>query len=218
MIRGDLMLNIAELSAFIIVVIGLFLIPGPAVLLMITRSAQGGTKTGIITGLGIATGDFIHVLLAAVGFSAILMTSMIAFTIVKIAGAAYLLFMGIRALMTKTSTLKMPDVPPEVSQGSLLNFYGHGILLETLNPKTALFFLALFPQFVNAESGTVATQFLILGVIFVVLTVIYTIILAIFTGKIGQLIKRGAGMNKWGNIALGLLYIGLGLQVVLLGP
>jgi len=212
------MLNLADLGTFILIVIGLFLIPGPAVLLLITRSAQGGTKTGIITGLGIATGDFIHVLLAAVGFSAILMTSTIAFTIIKIAGAAYLLFMGIRALMTKAATLKMPDVPPEVSQGSLLNVYGHGILLAALNPTTALFFLALFPQFVNAESGTIATQFLILGIIFVLLTVVYTTILAIFTGKIGQLIKRGAGMNRWGNIVLGLLYIGLGLQVVLLGP
>lgn len=207
------MLNIAELSAFILVVFGLFLIPGPAVLLMITRSAQEGTKTGIITGLGIATGDFIHVLLAAVGFSAILMTSTAAFTIVKIAGAAYLLYMGIRALLAKASSIKMPDVVQE----SLLKVYRQGILVEALNPKTALFFLALFPQFVNAESGTIVTQFLILGVIFVVLTVIYTTILAVFTGTIGQLIKRGTGMNRWGQKILGLLYIGLSLQVLLLG-
>jgi threonine/homoserine/homoserine lactone efflux protein len=208
------MLNIAELSAFILVVFGLFLIPGPAVLLMITRSAHEGTKTGIITGLGIATGDFIHVLLAAVGFSAILMTSTAAFTIVKIAGAAYLLYMGIRAILAKASSIKMPDVVQE----SLLKVYRHGILVEALNPKTALFFLALFPQFVNAESGTIVTQFLILGVIFVVLTVIYTTILAVFTGRIGQLIKRGTGKNRWGQKVLGLLYIGLGLQVLLLGP
>lgn len=208
------MLNIAELSAFILVVFGLFLIPGPAVLLLITRSAHGGTKTGIITGLGIATGDFIHVLLAAVGFSAILMTSTAAFNSVKIAGAAYLLYMGIRALLAKASSIKMPDVVQE----SLLKVYRHGILVEALNPKTALFFLALFPQFVNAESGTIVAQFLILGVIFVVLTVIYTTILAVFTGRIGQLIKRGTGINRWGQKVLGLLYIGLGLQVLLLAP
>lgn len=208
------MLNIAELSAFILVVFGLFLIPGPAVLLMITRSAQAGTKTGIITGLGIATGDFIHVLLAAVGFSAILMTSTVAFNIVKIAGAAYLLYMGIRALLIKAQSIKMPDVVQE----SLLHSYRHGILVEALNPKTALFFLALFPQFVDVESGAIVTQFLFLGVIFVVLTVIYTTILSIFTGKIKQLITRGAGMNRWGNKILGLLYIGLGLQVLFIGP
>ena len=208
------MLTIAELSAFILVVFGLFLIPGPAVLLMITRSTHEGTKKGIITGLGIATGDFIHVLLAAVGFSAILMTSTTAFNIVKIVGAAYLIYMGIRALLAKASSIKMPDVEQE----SLLKIYSQGILVEALNPKTALFFLALFPQFVSAESGTIVTQFLILGVIFVVLTVIYTTILSFFTGTIGQLIKRGTGINRWGQKVLGLLYIGLGLQVLLLGP
>ncbi|MEI4771847.1 LysE family translocator [Psychrobacillus sp. FJAT-51614] len=208
------MLNIAELSAFILVVFGLFLIPGPAVLLMITRSAQAGTKTGIITGLGIATGDFIHVLLAAVGFSAILMTSTVAFNIVKMARVAYLLYMGIRALLTKARSIKMSDVVQE----SLLHSYRNGILVEALNPKTALFFLALFPQFVDLESGTIVTQFLILGVIFVVLTVIYTTILSILTGKIRQQITRGVGMNRWSNKVLGLLYIGLGLQVLFLGP
>lgn len=208
------MLTIAELSAFILVVFGLFLIPGPAVLLMITRSTHEGTKKGIITGLGIATGDFIHVLLAAVGFSAILMTSTTAFNIVKIVGAAYLIYMGIRALLAKASSIKMPDVEQE----SLLKIYSQGILVEALNPKTALFFLALFPQFVIVENGTIVTQFLILGVIFVVLTVIYTTILAVFTGTIGQLINRGIGTNRWSKKVLGLLYIGLGLQVLLLGP
>lgn len=208
------MLNIADLSAFIIVVIGLFLIPGPAVLLTISKSALDGTKTGIITGLGIATGDFIHVLLATIGISAILMTSTAAFNIVKIAGAAYLLYMGIQALLAKATSVRMPDVVKE----SLFKAYKHGILVEALNPKTALFFLALFPQFVDVEGGKVVTQFLILGVIFVVLAVIYTTILSIFTGKIGQLLKAGNGMNKWGNKVLGLIYIGLSLQVLLIGP
>lgn len=208
------MLNIADLSAFIIVVIGLFLIPGPAVLLTISKSALDGTKTGIITGLGIATGDFIHVLLATIGISAILMTSTAAFNIVKIAGAAYLLYMGIQALLAKATSVRMPDVLKE----SLFKAYKHGILVEALNPKTALFFLALFPQFVDVEGGKVVTQFLILGVIFVVLAVIYTTILSIFTGKIGQLLKAGNGMNKWGNKVLGLIYIGLSLQVLLIGP
>lgn len=208
------MLNIADLSAFIIVVIGLFLIPGPAVLLTISKSALDGTKTGIITGLGIATGDFIHVLLATIGISAILMTSTAAFNIVKIAGAAYLLYMGIQALLAKATSVRMPDVLKE----SLFKAYKHGILVEALNPKTALFFLALFPQFVDVEGSKVVTQFLILGVIFVVLAVIYTTILSIFTGKIGQLLKAGNGMNKWGNKVLGLIYIGLSLQVLLIGP
>ncbi|MDN7243890.1 LysE family translocator [Planococcus shenhongbingii] len=208
------MLNMAEVSAFILVVCGLFLIPGPAVLLLLTRSAHGGTKTGLITGLGIATGDFFHVLLAAVGISAILMTSPAAFTIIKIFGAAYLVYMGIQALLVKASSIKTPDVVG----ASLLKVYRHGLLVEALNPKTALFFLALFPQFVYPESGSIVTQFLMLGIIFVALTVIYTTILALVTGTIGQFIKRGNGINRWGQKALGLLYIGLSLQVVLLNP
>ncbi len=204
------MLDISTLSAFIIVVIGLFLIPGPAVLLTITRAAQGGRKTGIMTGLGIATGDFIHALLSAVGFSAILMTSAVAFNIVKFAGAAYLLYMGIRAILAKASTTKLPDV----SQVSASRAYGHGILVEVLNPKTALFFLAFFPQFVNPESGSTIMQFLILGIIFVVLSVIYTTILAIGMGTIGRLMKPGLGIGRWGGKVLGLVYIGIGLKVV----
>ena len=204
------MLDISTLSAFIIVVIGLFLIPGPAVLLTITRAAQGGRKTGIMTGLGIATGDFIHTLLSAIGFSAILMTSAVAFNIVKFAGAAYLLYMGIRAILAKASATKMPDV----SQVSASRAYGHGILVEVLNPKTALFFLAFFPQFVNPESGSTIIQFLILGIIFVVLSVIYTTILAIGTGTIGRLLKPGLGIGRWGGKVLGLVYIGIGMKVI----
>ena len=208
------MVSIAELSTFILVVCGLFLIPGPAVLLLITRSAHEGTKTGFITGLGIATADFLHVLVAAVGISAILMTSPVAFTFIKIIGAAYLIYMGIQALVVKASSIKTPDVV----QASLLKAYRHGLFVEALNPKTALFFLALFPQFVHPENGPIVTQFLLLGVIFVALTVGYTTIVAVFTGIIGHFIKRGSGINKWGQKALGLLYIGLGLQVVLLNP
>ena len=208
------MLNMAELSAFVLVVCGLFLIPGPAVLLLITRSAHEGSKTGFITGLGIATGDFLHVLVAAVGISAILLTSPAAFTIIKLAGAAYLVYMGIQVLLVKASSIQTPDVV----ETPLLKVYRHGLFVEALNPKTALFFLALFPQFVHPESGSIVTHFLLLGVIFVALTVGYTTILAVFTGTIGHFIKRGSGINKWGQKALGLLYIGLGLQVVFLNP
>ena len=205
------MFDLATIGAFIVVVIGLFLIPGPAVFLTITRAAQGGRKTGIMTGLGIATGDFIHALLAAVGFSAILMTSAVAFTIVKFVGAAYLLYMGIRAIFARASISGMSDV----KQVSASQAYGQGILVEVLNPKTALFFLAFFPQFVNPENGSIISQFLILGIIFVVMGIAYTTILAIGTGTIGRLMKRESGISRWGGKVVGLVYIGIGLQVVL---
>lgn len=205
------MFDLSTLSAFIVVVIGLFLIPGPAVFLTITRAAQGGQKMGIMTGLGIATGDLIHALLAAVGFSAILMTSALAFNVVKFVGAAYLLYMGIRSIFAKASASKMP----EVTQVSASRAYGHGILVEVLNPKTALFFLAFFPQFVNPEKGSTIAQFLTLGLIFVVMCIIYTTILAIGTGAIGQWMKRGSsGFGRWGGKFVGVVYIVIGLRVV----
>lgn len=205
------MIEWTTLSAFIAVVIGLFLIPGPAVFLTITQAAQGGRKTGILTGLGIATGDFLHVIFAAVGLSAILMTSAFAFNVVKFAGAAYLLYMGIRALFAKAEVAGMPEVRAVSGRRA----YGQGILVEALNPKTALFFLAFFPQFVNPANGSTISQFLILGVIFVVMSIVYTSVLAIGTEPISRFLRRsGSRFGQWGGKAVGLVYIGIGLKFV----
>ena len=204
------MFDLSTLSAFLVVVLGLFLIPGPAVILTTTRAIQGGRKVGIATGLGIATGDFIHTLFAAVGFSAILMTSAFAFNFIKIVGALYLLYMGIQAILAKASQTDTPKAST-VSAGSA---YRQGVLVEVLNPKTALFFLALFPQFVNPEAGATVVQFLFLGIIFVLLSITYTTILTIGVRPIGELMKRATGIGRWGSKIVGVIYIGLGLKVV----
>lgn len=159
------MFDLATMSTFLAVVIGLFLIPGPAVLLTATRTVQGGRRAGIMAGLGIATGDFIHTIFAAVGLSAILMTSAWAFNIVKIAGAVYLVYLGIKAIMEKPSDPQLPKVSP-LPPGKA---YMQAIVAELLNPKTALFFLAFLPQFVHPERGASVVQFLILGLIFAIL-------------------------------------------------
>lgn len=204
------MFDLANLTAFLIVVLGLFLIPGPAVILTTTRAIQGGRKAGIATGLGIATGDFIHTLFAVVGFSAILMTSAVAFNIIKIVGAFYLLYMGIQAIRAKASQADTP----KATAVSAAHAYRQGVLVEVLNPKTALFFLALFPQFINPAAGSTVLQFLFLGIIFVLLSIIYTTILTIGVRPIGEFMKRATGIGKWGNKIVGLIYIGLGLKVV----
>ena len=136
------MIDLTTLSTYLVVVLGLFLIPGPAVLLVLTRTAQGGRKTGIMTGLGIALGDSIHALLAAVGLSAILMTSALAFNIVKIVGAGYLIYLGVRALLEKRGDSSAPIV----QNLSPMKAFLQAVPAEILNPKTALFFLAFFPQ------------------------------------------------------------------------
>lgn len=203
------MFEISTLGTFVAVVIGLFLIPGPAVLLTATRTVQGGQKAGVMAALGIATGDFIHTLFAAVGLSAILMTSAFAFNIVKIAGAVYLFYLGIRAILEKPADPQLPKVSPV----SALSAYGQAILTEVLNPKTALFFLAFLPQFVHPERGASVVQFLVLGLIFVLLGVIYTTIIALSVRPLGRLVKRVAWIGRWSGKIVGAVYIGLGLKV-----
>ena len=205
------MIDLTTLSTYLVVVLGLFLIPGPAVLLVLTRTAQGGRKTGIMTGLGIALGDSIHALLAAVGLSAILMTTALAFNIVKIVGAGYLIYLGVRALLEKRGDSSAPIV----QNLSPMKAFLQAVPAEILNPKTALFFLAFFPQFVHPEQGSSLMQFTILGAIFVVLGILYTTTLVFIVRPLGILLKRLSWLNRWQGKIIGTIFISLGLKVAL---
>lgn len=203
------MFTLSTLGTFVLIVIGLFLIPGPAVLLTATRTVQGGRRAGILAGLGIATGDFIHTMCAAIGLSAILMTSAMAFQVVKIAGAAYLLYLGIRAILERPTDPSVPAVTPL----SGLRAYTEAILVEVLNPKTALFFLAFLPQFVNPERGATFLQFFVLGLVFVTMSVLYTSLIAVSVRQLGKWLKRVPWLGRWSGKLVGVIYIGLGLKV-----
>jgi len=152
-----------SLATFALVVLGLIVIPGPAVLLTLARAIRDGRRVGLATGLGIAAGDLVHTLFAAIGLSALLMTSALAFEIVKYAGVAYLAYLGLRSFFEKTEALSMPStrrLSPSVA-------FRQAVLAEMLNPKTALFFLAFLPQFVHPDRGAAVVQFAVLGLIFV---------------------------------------------------
>lgn len=205
------MFSFSTLSTFMLIVVGLFLIPGPAVLLVVTRTVQGGRKSGIMAGFGIATGDLIHTLFAAVGLSAILMTSALAFNIVKFVGAAYLLYLGIRAILEKPAD---PELP-KVSQATNFRSYSQAIMVEVLNPKTALFFLAFLPQFVYPGNGSSFFQFAVLGFILVALTVIYTTLIAMSVRLVLRMVKRISWLGRWSGKIVGVIYIGLGLKVAI---
>lgn len=210
------MFELATLGAFVAVVLGLFLIPGPAVLLVLTRTVQGGRKVGIATGLGVAAGDFVHTLCAAVGLSALLMTSALAFNVVKWAGAAYLVYLGIRALRAKVTdnTASASDAPAAKTVTAAQAFL-QAIPAELLNPKTALFFLAFLPQFVHPEQGSSFLQFIVLGLIFVGLSAMYTTLLVLAIRPLGRLVKRMAWLSRWQHKIIGVLFISLGLRVAL---
>lgn len=203
------MFDLATLSTFVAVVLGLFLIPGPAVLLVLSRTVQGGRKTGILTGLGIATGDFVHTLFAAAGLSALLMTSALAFNAVKLVGAAYLIYLGVRALLEKSSDPALPKMPSVTP----LKAYWQAIPAEMLNPKTALFFLAFLPQFVHPERGSTFVQFAVLGLIFVMLSSLYTTVLALSIRPLGRLVKQVSWLSRWQGKIIGAIFISLGLKV-----
>lgn len=218
------MFDFATLATFVAVVLGLFLIPGPAVLLVLTRTVQGGRKMGILTGLGVATGDFIHTLCAAAGLSALLMTSALAFNAVKLVGAAYLIYLGIRALRQKNGAPERSatEPQPELEPASGLELaapmkastaFFQAIPAEVLNPKTALFFLAFLPQFVHPEHGSSFLQFAVLGLIFVTLGVLYTTFIVLAVRPLGRLVEHMTWLRRWQHKLIGILFISLGLKV-----
>lgn len=197
---------------FIIVVLILFLIPGPAVFLTISQSLHGGMKAGFMTGVGIAVGDVIHTLAAVLGLSAILMTSAVAFEVIKYLGAAYLIFIGIRSFLAHKQDRDSSAI--DKKQTSILSFR-QALLIELLNPKTALFFLAFLPQFVRSDGSPVVYQLLLLGLTFVILSILYTTNLAIISGSIGRiLLSKARTASRWQHKIIGMIYISLGLHLV----
>ncbi|OOV90816.1 LysE family translocator [Pseudomonas sp. MF4836] len=203
------MFDLASIVTYVAVVIGLFLIPGPAVLLVITRTLQGGRKVGIATGLGVATGDLIHTLSAALGLSAILMTSALAFNVVKTAGACYLIYLGARAFFARSSTTARMPLADVTSRQAFFQAVG----AEVLNPKTAIFFLAFLPQFIHPESGSSLSQFAVLGLIFSGLSAVYTSLLSIAIRPLSQCLKGLSRLRRWEGKIIGTLFVGLGVKV-----
>ncbi|MEH7251544.1 LysE family translocator [Neobacillus niacini] len=197
--------------AFVLVVLVLFIIPGPAVFLTLTQTVKGGLKAGIITGVGIAVGDLLHTFAAVLGLSAILMTSALTFEVVKYLGAAYLIFLGIKALLEKTKEQEQPIAKKENPAVS----FRQALLIELLNPKTALFFLAFLPQFVKTDGPPVVYQLLSLGLVFVLMSILYTSSLAFLASSLGnKLFVKNNKMARWQGKVVGFIYIGLGLQLV----
>lgn len=205
--------NLTYLPLFIVASISLLLIPGPAVLYILTRSVDQGRTAGLISVLGLQTGTLVHVAGAALGLSAILLSSALAFTVVKFMGAAYLIYLGVRTLITPARVATEEHVEPT----RLRRIYSQGVVVNTFNPKLALFFFAFFPQFVDPDRGTVGFQMLILGCVFVVLALCTDSTYAMIAGTLGQWLKRSQRFWKGQRYFAGTIYIGLGLTTALTG-
>ena len=183
-------------------------VPGPSVIYIVSRSLAEGRTAGIVSALGVQAGGLVHVTAATIGVSAVLASSATAFSVVKYAGAAYLIYLGIRKL-TEGEPETADGAPAPVARKRL---FWQGVLVNSLNPKTALFFLAFLPQFVDPERGAVAPQVLALGVLFLVLATLSDSTYAVVAGSVrGWLGERRRAMAR----VSGLSYIGLGVLAAL---
>ncbi len=187
--------------------------PGPGMLYVLARTLAGGRREGVLSCLGTCLGGLAHVMAAATGLSLVLATSATAFTLVKYSGAAYLIYLGVRMIVSARENL---DAEIEIPDGQARrNPFWQGIATEVLNPKTAIFFLAFIPQFVNRTSGGVFWQFLLLGTITVALNTSCDLIVTFMAAPIGARLRSSAVLRRRQRAATGLTLIGLGAFVAM---
>jgi threonine/homoserine/homoserine lactone efflux protein len=199
--------------------IGLFLVasalltiaPGPDIVYVLTRGVSQGPRAGIAAALGFATGCIFHTVLAAVGIAALIRSSELAFDLVRYAGAAYLVWIGIQALRHRSGF----SLEGASDARALATIYRQSVIGNILNPKVTLFFLAFLPQFVNAQAGGVAWQMALLGAIFMVQTAIIFGAVALFSGWLGAWIRRKPAIGERLNVFAGVTFIALGIRVAL---
>jgi threonine/homoserine/homoserine lactone efflux protein len=203
----------STLGVFVGAAIVLLLTPGPAVLYIVTRSVEDGRLAGLVSVLGICTGTLVHVVAATLGLSALLVSSALAFTTVKYLGAAYLVVLGIQALARRQPI----TTDRRVDRASLRRVYTQGVVVNVLNPHTAVFFFAFLPQFINPSSGRVAVQMLSLGLLFVGLSAATDSGWALAAGTAGEWIKEHPRFTRGQRYVTGGALIGLGAATAITG-
>ena len=204
----------STLSLFILAALALLLVPGPAVLYIVARSIDQGRNAGLVSVIGVSLGSMVHVVAAALGLSALLVQSALAFQTVKYAGAAYLIYLGVQRLREKDDI----EVGPQAPQRTLRRVFTQGIVVNILNPKTALFFFAFLPQFVNVDSGTsVGLQILFLGTLLIAIGVVTDGVYAVAAGTIAGWLKSRPRVITGQRYLAGGIFISLGLATALAG-
>lgn len=197
------------LGTYLVAATALVLAPGPGQAIVLGRSLSGGRMAGVLTSLGLNVGTLAHTLAAAFGLSAILATSAVAYSVVKLAGAAYLVLLGIKALRERPESA--PASVEAVASGR--QAFVRGIVTGILNPKVALFFLAFLPQFVHPEKGRVVLQFLVLGTLLGAIGFAWDVMLASAAGRLGGWMARNPKVALWRQRVTGGVFVALGLQL-----
>jgi threonine/homoserine/homoserine lactone efflux protein len=204
----------SRLALFVGAALLLLVVPGPSVLYIVTQSVSHGRRAGMVSVAGITTGTLVHILAATVGLSALLASSALAFDVVKYLGAAYLIVVGIRRL----AGWERPREPQARETRDLGRLYRQGIVVNTLNPKTALFFLAFLPQFVDPERGTPWLQILALGLLFAALGFFSDGVWALVASTLGERLRRSRRFPAAQRYVSGSVFVGLGAVAALAAP
>ena len=207
------MIESSQLYFFLGAALALLLVPGPAVLYITARSANQGRLAGLVSVLAIESANFLQAVAATLGLSAILLSSALAFDVVKYLGAAYLIYLGIRKLLTRDEEAGNETIKRE----SLSRIYWQGLVVNLLNPKTALFFFAFLPQFVNPAKGNVTGQTLLLGAIFVGMALVTDSLYALLASSLAGRLRGSRHFLKGQRYFAGLVYVGLGITTALTG-
>lgn len=205
----------APIAVFIVAALALNISPGPDMLYVISRSLEQGRTAGIISALGIGAGTLVHTFVTAIGLSAILLSVPIAFEFVRYAGAAYLVYLGLRMLLDRNSGKATTQYSSSKSTRSLRSIFRQGVTTNVLNPKVALFFLAFLPQFVDQSKGTVALQIILLGLLFDTSGTSVNVIVATLAGHVSDSLRKRSGFASFQKLLPAGILIALGLLVAL---
>jgi RhtB (resistance to homoserine/threonine) family protein len=212
------MLGITGFTLFIVAVMLLSITPGPDTAYIVGRSVAQGRGAGVVSALGIAVGCIVHTLACAFGLTALLAASVTAFTIVKFAGAIYLIYLGVRLIFAKPTAVKASEKPSEETRvraapKSLQQLFTQGFVTNVLNPKVVLFFVSFIPQFVAADSAHKTFAFLALGFVFVVVSTFWNTFVAWIAGSVTQRFSGKPSVKLWLDRVVGSAFVGLGIKL-----
>lgn len=196
---------------FVAASVVLVLVPGPDMAYMLTRTVAQGRRAGSMAALGINAGAYVHLASAIAGLSALLLASATAFTIVKWVGAAYLCYLGVRALMSRKAVTNLTD--SEINGRSLRAIFWQGFWSDVLNPKVAIFYVALLPQFIDVQAGHATLQLVLLGVTGNMIAIAINLVLVAMAAQLTGKLRRSERIALWLQRAMGVLFIGLGVRL-----
>ncbi len=201
-------------ALFLTTAFALNIAPGPDLLFIFSKTISGGKKVGIAASLGVCSGAMFHVIIASVGLSAILVTSAIAFTVVKIIGVIYLLYLAYHAFKSSKVNFEI-DTPNSVKSESAWQAFKQGVLIDILNPKVAIFFMAFLPQFLREGHGSNSYQLLLLGFIIILVAVFVETLFVLFASKISHQFRENPKYSVWLNRIVGTIFVALGIKLAI---